>query len=231
MNPDDRYPVRYTAAHVEDHSRLSTFFRLLLVLPHLIVLLVWELGVFFTVIAAWFALLFTARHPQGVYAFHARFLRYSTRVNAYLYLVTDDYPAFDGRPDDGYAIQVVIAPPAERYNRWKTGFRIILFIPVYLLLYAMALVAQTGALCSWFVIVSLGRLPKGLQDVTDLGLNYQARATAYLMLMVESWPPIADDSSGFSPAPNLPGPAHPEANPPFTVAGLPGGFEPPRPPV
>jgi Domain of unknown function (DUF4389) len=38
--------------------------------------------------------LFTARWPEGLRTFIVGIMRWSTRVNAYLYLLTDEYPPF-----------------------------------------------------------------------------------------------------------------------------------------
>ncbi len=43
---------------------------------------------------AWFAVLFTGRWPEGMRNFVVGFFRWSTRVNAYYYLLTDVYPPF-----------------------------------------------------------------------------------------------------------------------------------------
>src|SRR6476619_7348464 len=90
-----RYPVQYEADYVERRSRLTTFFRLILAIPHYIVLTVYGFIAMFAVVAAWFVLLFTARWPQGLYDFVAGVLRYSARLYGYIHLATDAYPPFD----------------------------------------------------------------------------------------------------------------------------------------
>lgn len=50
-------------------------------------------AVAFTIIA-WFAILFTGRYPRALYEFGTGALRWTTRVEAYLLLLTDDYPPF-----------------------------------------------------------------------------------------------------------------------------------------
>jgi Domain of unknown function (DUF4389) len=67
----------------------------LLAVPHYIVLLVLYIGVFFAVIAAWFAILFTGRYPRGLFDFVVGVMRWGNRVAAYAFLlVTDEYPPF-----------------------------------------------------------------------------------------------------------------------------------------
>jgi hypothetical protein len=186
------YPVTFEADYVEKRSRLTTFFRLLLVIPHVIVLAFYAIAAGVVVIIAWFALVFTGRWPRGMYDFVAGFFRYGTAVHGYFYLLTDQYPPF-GPDVDSYPVRLNIAPPQEEYSRLKVLFRIILAIPPYIIAYAMNIVMQVGAFLAWFAIVVLGRQPKGLQDMIVLGMSYQQRAYAYMALLAEDWPPFTDE--------------------------------------
>jgi hypothetical protein len=187
------YPVTFEADYVEKRSRLTTFFRLLLAIPHLIFVYLYQLAAGVVVIVAWFVLLFTGRWPLGMYDFVAGSLRYSTRVYGYTCLLTDDYPPFSGDPTITYPVRLNIAAPKPEYSRLKVLFRIVLAIPILIITYAMQIVAQVGAFLAWFAIVVLGRQPKGLQDMIVLGLSYQQRAYSYIALITEDWPPFTDD--------------------------------------
>jgi hypothetical protein len=182
----------FAADYVEQHSRLTTFFRYLLAIPQFIVVAVYGFITFFAVVAAWFALLFTGRYPQGLYDFVAGFLRYATAVQGYLGLLTDRYPPF-GPDTADYPVQLLLPAPKAEYSRVKVLFRLILAIPPYIIAYAMSLVWEVGAFLAWFVIVITGKLPKGLQDMITLGMSYQQRAYAYFFLLTEDWPPFVDD--------------------------------------
>ena len=219
------YPVTFKAEYVEKRSRLTTFFRLLLAIPHVIFLYFYGLAAGVVVIIAWFALLFTGRYPQGMYDFVAGALRYGTRVCGYAFLLSDEYPPFSGDPATPYPVDLIIGPPKPEYNRLKVLFRIILMIPVYIISYAMQIVAQLGAFIAWFAIVLLGRQPKGLQDMIALGVSYQQRAYAYMFLLTEDWPPFTDDTAGdrveaapafgaLASSPPAAGPEHPTSVPP-----------------
>jgi hypothetical protein len=53
------------------------------------------MGVVGAVILAWFAILFAARYPQGLFDFVVGVMRWAVRVGAYAFvLVTDIYPPF-----------------------------------------------------------------------------------------------------------------------------------------
>ena len=211
----------FEAEYVEHRSRLTTFFRHLLAIPHFIVLWVWGLAAFFAVVAAWFALVFTGRYPRSLYEFNAGFLRYCTAVYGYVTLLTDPYPPFSS-DTAGYPTRIRIPEPRPEYDRLKAALRIFLAIPVLIIAYAMQVVYSVGTFIAWFAIVILGKQPKGLQDMIVLGLSYQQRAYAYVMLLTEDWPPFLDpqggsiepgpSGSGLPPAPATSAPpAAPEA--------------------
>lgn len=185
------YPVAYEADYVEERSRLSNFFRLLLVIPHLFVGMVVGVAGMFTVPAAWFAVVFTGRYPQGLYDFNAGLLRWSTRLTAYLSLLTDRFPPWwiDEAPE--YPVRVLIAPPKAQYSRAKALLRIFLMIPPYILVYVLSIVWQLAAIAAWFVTVVTGRQPRGLQGALNMYLLYNTPFMAYMFLMTEDWPPIA----------------------------------------
>ena len=215
-------PVTFRSEWVEPRSRVSTFFRWLLVIPHLIVVFFWGIAAFFAIVVAWFAIVITGRWPQGLYDFVAGFLRYTTYVNGYAYLLTDRFPPFSGK-DDSYPVQLGIGPPKPEYNRLTAAFRLILFIPVYIISYALSLVAGLGAFLAWFAIVILGRQIRPLEEMIVLGLSYQQRSMAYGALVSEEWPPFSSPDAELGRGPDG-GTLGPGSGP------SPGGFAPPQAP-
>ena len=92
---EDPYPAELELVTVlEPRDRLGVAFRPILVIPHLIA--VWALGLAWgiTTVVAWFAILFTGRYPRPLYDFGLGVFRWTTRVEAYLLLLTDVYPPF-----------------------------------------------------------------------------------------------------------------------------------------
>jgi hypothetical protein len=47
---------------------------------------------FFVLIASWFAILFTGKHPAGMFDFILRVFRYIMQTYSYVLLMTDTYP-------------------------------------------------------------------------------------------------------------------------------------------
>jgi len=88
------YPVKLEVVYPEKLSRLSTFFRFLLIIPQVIVL--YFLGIVAGVIIfiSWFAILFIGKYPRPLFDFMVGYFRWSIRVTGYSYLLTDKYPPF-----------------------------------------------------------------------------------------------------------------------------------------
>jgi hypothetical protein len=176
---------------VEKRSRLKTGFRFILAIPWLILASVYVFAAFIVAFLAWFAIVFTARYPEGLYKFNAGVLRNIARVNAFFNLQTDEWPPFGFEEAPEYPIRSAIDPPLERYNRWKTGFRFILGFPAYFMLYLIGSVFPLAAAVAWFHIVFRGRNAAGTHNVLSWGLSYQLRATAYFLLVTETLPPVS----------------------------------------
>ena len=75
-------------------DRLTVAFRLLLAIPHFIVLVFIFVGWGIVTIIAWFAILFTGSYPEGFHNFSVGALRWLLRVEAYVLLMVDEYPPF-----------------------------------------------------------------------------------------------------------------------------------------
>jgi Domain of unknown function (DUF4389) len=106
---DDRYPSTDEQQYVRlelpypdaanDLNRWLPLVKWFLAIPHYVVLIVLDIGVFFAVIGAWFAILFTGRYPRGIFDYVVGVMRWSNRVGAYAFvLITDQYPPFRLRP-------------------------------------------------------------------------------------------------------------------------------------
>ena len=91
-------PIRLIVDDDLRRSRLTVFFRLLLALPHLIVLGLWSTLAYLIAIVNWFAILFTGRPVGGLHKLQVYYLRYFTHVDSYLNLLTDPFPGFAGEP-------------------------------------------------------------------------------------------------------------------------------------
>jgi hypothetical protein len=124
----------------------------------------------------------------------------ASRVNGFNYLLTDEWPPFNGEENPQYPIRVGVAAPLDQYSRLKTGLRLIFGIPVYLLAIVQSLILSVCTLIAWFVILFTGRLGEGLFNPMRSASAYLTRAGAYFLLITEDWPPFSLEEGGTAPS-------------------------------
>jgi hypothetical protein len=182
------YPIHFDVELRPRQSRVTTFFRPLLVIPHLFAVVGWGFATQIAVVLAWFAILFSGRYPRGIFDFVADYLAYSARVSCYAFLLTDRFPPFGaGSLTDGYPVHVTVDRPLQ-VSRLTALFRLITVIPAYLILEVFLYLMLLLALFAWFVIILSGRLPAGIFEVMEMPQRYQTRTAGYLMLLTDAYP-------------------------------------------
>lgn len=204
------YPARLLIDYPERLDRMTTFFRLIWVVPVLIILaLVSAPGGGGTVtetgermggtgigilgglaIATALMIVFRQRYPRWWFDFARELVRFGTRVGAYLALLTDQYPS----TVEEQAVHVEIDYPDVRQdlNRWLPLVKWFLAIPHYIVLAILAIMAVFMVVAAWFAILFTGRYPKGLFDfVVGVG-RWGLRVQAYAFLLVtDRYPPFS----------------------------------------
>ena len=137
------YPFGLEVDAPAAQNRLSVLLRIFYIIPHMIVLYI--LGIVAAIIyfISWFAILFTGGYPSGMMNFMLNYLHWSTRANAYLYLLTGQYPPFSMGPDGAYPVRLAAMGQLEGRNRLTTFWpiRSILAIPHIIVLYILSIVA------------------------------------------------------------------------------------------
>jgi hypothetical protein len=191
------YQVMFEADFVEHRHRGTTFFRELLAIPLFIWALVWGIAVDVVALIAWFALLLTGRYPQGMYDFVAGYLRFYGRALGYANMMTDAYPSFGGAEDPSYPVRVQVAPPLERYGRWRVFLRIpiaLLGLVVSYVGFATVLtVVGSASALHWIVIVNDGRARRSLHRFTWLSVAFSVRVAAWALLVAQELPPFLSE--------------------------------------
>lgn len=186
----ERHPIYLEVADDLERSRLTVLFRLLLALPHYLWLSLWAIPAGLAVVPQWFITLVAGRPSAVLHSFIARFVRYTTQVYAYSYLLGDPFPRFSGAA--AYPIDLVVDPP-EPQSRWKVAFRVVLAIPPAVFAYVLGFALQIVAFAGWFVCLVLGRMPLGMRDLGAYCLRYQQQTGAYILLLTDRYPTIASE--------------------------------------
>ncbi len=200
-------PIRLTVADDLRRSRLTTFFRLLLAIPHIVWLLLWGIVALFAALANGVVTLIRGTSPQGLHNFLAAYVRYQVHVLAYILLVANPFPGFAGKAGT-YPVDVEIDGPG-RQNRWVTGFRLLLAIPAFMLGSALGTAGWLAGLFAWFHGLFRAEVPRGLRNLAAYSLRYQAQLGGYLYLLTDRYPysgPAAGWQMTLTPEPQPPQP-------------------------
>jgi hypothetical protein len=177
--------VAYRRDVIASTSRITVAFRVILALPHIIVLWALGYGVAVVTIVAWFAALFTARVPEGIYGFIGWVVRYGARVMSYVWLLTDRWPTFTESPEDPVHVQL---PGPQRLNRAAVFFRLVLMIPAAILASVLNAGLAVAGFFIWLIVLIRGRVPQPVFDGGASVVRYQTRFYAYLTLLTARYP-------------------------------------------
>ena len=182
------HPIKLINNDDLKRSRLTVFFRLLLLIPHAIVLYLWGIAAGIAVILAWIVGIFTGRIPDGLHNFMASYVRYQTRVTAYALILANPFPPFGS--SGTYPVDVEIAP-SEKQSRLTIFFRLLLAIPALILAYVFLLGLEIVALFGWIVSILTGKMPQGLENLGTYLLRWETQSRAYTMLLTGHYPSLS----------------------------------------
>jgi uncharacterized protein DUF4389 len=169
------YPVQFSVDYPDRPlSRLSTAFRILLVIPIAIVLTTVSGYVVFTVpshtygityipaltggvlfYAPLLMILFRRKYPRWWFDWNLELQRFTNRVTVYLSLMDDRYPS----TDDRQSVHLDYLYP-DRLNRWLPLIKWLLAIPHYIVLFFLNIASFLVVIVVWFAILITGRYPK-----------------------------------------------------------------------
>lgn len=110
------YPVQLDLRYPTRLNRWLVLVKWLLIIPHIIVLYFLQLIAQIISFIAFFAILFTARYPRGMFDFMVGYTRWSNRVSAYTFYLTDDYPPFSFDQSTGYTPGSSAGPTTVSYR-------------------------------------------------------------------------------------------------------------------
>jgi hypothetical protein len=180
--------IRVESVEPLRRRRLPVLLRILLVVPHYIVLSVWSLLALPAVAVAWLALLIEGRLPGWLHRFLGAFLCYQGQVTAWFDLLAVRYPDPLHTHEHPFRIDLVDRP---RQSRLITLFRLPLALPAVVLASVLNVVLSVVAVAAWFVALALGRTTSGLQELGTFCLRYQLETQAYVSLLTAAYPRLA----------------------------------------
>ncbi len=206
----DSYAARLDVDFPERLNRLTSAFRLIWIIPILIIYSLLSGGGSTTTVtntgehvrtsgggiagglflATLLMILFRQRYPRWWFDFIRELTRFSARIGAYFALLTDLYPS----TVEEQAVHLEIDyPDVERdLNRWLPLVKWFLAIPHYVVLFFLLIGAIFAIVIAWFAILFTGRYPRSLFDFVVGVSRWCLRVEAYAILLVtDRYPPFS----------------------------------------
>lgn len=204
------YPASLDIDYPKKLDRFTTFFRILWAIPILIILALLTTGGgesvaneagnemskdggsimvgLFMVTAL--MIVFRQRYPRWWFDFALELYRFSTRIGAYIFLLTDKYPS----TVDKQSVRLDVKYPDVKrdLNQWLPLVKWLLALPHYIVLIVLTVGAVLATIVAWFAILFTGQYPKSLFDfVVGVG-RWHLRVEAYAFLLVtDKYPPFS----------------------------------------
>ncbi|HEX6682249.1 MAG TPA: DUF4389 domain-containing protein [Candidatus Limnocylindrales bacterium] len=209
-NAPNSYPVSFSVDYPDRPlNRLTTAFRIFMVIPILIVLgaisgTTWQqaddrdpgtgltivltgTGVLF--LPPLLMILFRQKYPRWWFDWNLELQRFGARVMAYLALMDDRYPSTDQQ--QAVHLDYPYPDAARDLNRWLPLVKWFLAIPHYVVLVILDIAAFFVVIVAWFAILFTGGYPRGLFDFVEGVIRWQTRVGAYAFTLVtDAYPPF-----------------------------------------
>jgi hypothetical protein len=136
-------------------------------------------------------ILFRKKYPRWWFDFNLQLARFSSRVGAYIGLLTDDYPSTD--EEQGVHLDIDY-PDASQLNRLLPLVKWILATPHIIVLYILFAVSFPVVILGWFAILFTGKFPRGFHNFLVGVSRWSLRVQAYALLLVtDEYPPFSLD--------------------------------------
>ncbi len=197
----DAYPVNVSYDREAPINRawgipvLGQLLRWILLIPHFIVLFLITIVAAIQILVAWIPVLLLGRFPGWGYRWIGGLLGYWLRVNAYLLLMTPQYPPFSLSGEE-HPVSVRFDEGVRINRLWGIPLigqlvRAILLIPHILILWLLGILVWFLMLVVWVPVLFLGRQADLIYTLVGGFYRWQLRVSAYVLLMVDRYPPFS----------------------------------------
>ena len=194
------YPVQVTFDENQRINRLwgipflGWFVRILLLIPHFIVLYVLQFAVSLSLLVSWIPVLLMGRQAGALTSLYVGTLRYTTRVLAWAFMLAGPYPPI--LPGSApYPVNVEVQTDGSMNRLWGIPFlgfylRAILVIPHAILVFILYFPVVLISLVIWLPILINGRMPGFGYTLYGGFLRLWTRTYLWVLLTPVPYPPI-----------------------------------------
>jgi len=191
-----KFPVTLTVDHPRELSRLSTFFRGILLIPPAVILALLTgsaggtSGISILFLPTLLMILFRGTYPRWWFDWNVNLTKFSARIGAYAALLTDQFPSTER--EQSVHITIPFPDVEKDLRRGMPLVKWFLAIPHVFVLGFLGIAAAFCIFISWFAIIFTGQYPRAFFDfVVGVG-RWGLRVSAYAFLLVtDVYPPFS----------------------------------------
>jgi hypothetical protein len=205
---DGVYPVRFNVEYPDrELDRLSTFFRIFMLIPIVIVIAtitgfstsyegaddtattiaIGGIGVLF--IPTLLLILFREKYPRWWYDWNLNLQRFAARIGVYAALMDDSYPSTD--EEQAVRLEYPYPDVSNDLGRGMPLVKWFLAIPHYIVLAILFIGMIFVVIAAWFAILFTGRYPRGLFEYVEGFMRWHNRVVGYAFTLVtDRYPPF-----------------------------------------
>jgi hypothetical protein len=187
--------INYQESYSRSELLIRSFFGFIYILiPHGFLLFfvgIW--GAILSFLTFW-VVLFTGRFPESWFDFQLKYQRWNWRLNARIFNMADEYPAFGLEAEDRHTVYEV--PYNENPDRVYVLMRALfgwlyVLIPHGIILALLNVVVSIFAFLAWWIVLFTGSYPKSMFDFNLQVLQWGARVNVYMAFMSDTYPPFS----------------------------------------
>ncbi|MBT4828358.1 MAG: DUF4389 domain-containing protein [Candidatus Marinimicrobia bacterium] len=199
----NNYPATLTIDYPENANRITVLFRLFLIIPILIILVLlsyhgagskqfpdesYWVGIL--VIPTLLMIVFRQKYPKWWFDWNEQLIKFSFRIMSYVLLLQHEYPSTD--EDQGIHIKINYPNVKTELNRWMPLVKWLLVFPHLIVLFFLMIGVFTSTILAWVMILISGKYPKKMFNFVVGTLRWILRVQAYaLLLITDKYPPFS----------------------------------------
>lgn len=165
--------------------------KIIILIPVFIEMLVLGFVTLIMLFISWFVVLFTGKYWHAAYKFFVGVLILGTKVQLFIYGITDKYPGFTFNTNK--ILELEITKP-EKLNRWFAVpfigifVRFILLFPYLIFSDVLDRGSFVAMFLSWFAVLFKGRLPESLYEFEKDTLRVSLASSVYIFGLSDKYP-------------------------------------------
>ena len=196
---DSSYPVDLQIERPEKSSRGWAALTLLgikslTLIPQIIVLYIFMIGVGVVFFISQIAVLFTEKYPEGWHAFMVKVMRWQMQVSGFMYGLRDDYPPF-APSEVASSISITIPYPEQSSRGWAImtmlGIKSLALIPQIIVLYFVMIAMAVVWVIGEFAVLFTGVFPEGMHRFVVGTMRWMMRLNAFMYGLCDQYPPFS----------------------------------------